>query len=182
MSSDVPANTLHKLQVSFPLCQYVQCCSRTALYAGHTLLDLLKDCPWKPSGTGVSQGMPQIAKQSLHHSDLPHRMTRAQEQRRKGHYVEICGWMRPSGEVIVPAATLLSKVRKNKALCCQTCTGSFRQIHPGRLDHAPLCFILSGPLMDTLEQSPLSPLALLHSWVWDALESISGSQTKQYYF
>lgn len=75
MSSNAPANTLHKLQVSFSLCQYVQCCSKTALYAGHTLLDLLKDCPWKPSGTGVSQGMSQITKQSTHPSNSSQHMS-----------------------------------------------------------------------------------------------------------
>lgn len=73
-----------------------------------------------------------------------HELTWAQEQRRKGQPVEITGWMRPSGDVTVPGATLLSEVKKNKALCCQTGTGSFRQIHPGGLDHTPLCFTLSG--------------------------------------
>lgn len=111
-----------------------------------------------------------------------HELTWAQEQRRKGQPVEISGWMRPSGDVIVPGATLLSEVRKNKALCCQTCTGSFRQIHPAGLDHTPLCSTLSGTctLMDVLEQLPLSSLALLHCWVGNALEMILGNQTEQY--
>ena len=55
-----------------------------------------------------------------------HELTWAQEQRRKGQPAEITGWMRPSGDVTVPEATLLSEVKKNKALYCQSCTGSFR--------------------------------------------------------
>lgn len=65
-------------------------------------------------------------------------------QGKKGEPTEITGWMRPSGGITVPGATLLSEVKKSKALCCQTCTGSFIHIHPGSLDHAPLCFTLSG--------------------------------------
>lgn len=130
MSSSALANALCRLQVSFPLCQYAWCRSRTALHAGHTLLDLLKDCPRKPSGTGVSQGMPQISEQSraqISEQSIPAihpraRAGRAQNSRlawvwgMKGESVAITGQMRPSGDDIrVPGATLLSEVKKSKS-------------------------------------------------------------------
>lgn len=90
-----------------PPCQGVQCCSRTALCADHRPLDLLSDCPPNPPGTAVSQGLSQRAQQS---SGPGHGLAWAQGQSRKGQTVEITGWMRPSRDVTVPGATLLSEV------------------------------------------------------------------------
>lgn len=116
----------------FPLCQNVQWCSRTALCAGHRPLDLLGDCPPNPSGTGVNQGVSQMAEQSWHPRAVPgHEMAWAQGQRRKGQPVEIPGWMRPSRDVTVAGATLLSEVITIKLLVAKTCTGNFRQVHLG---------------------------------------------------
>lgn len=51
-------------------------------------------------------------------------------------------WM--DGAITKCSSTLLSEVKRVK-LCFQSCTGSFRQVHHGRLDHSPLRFTSAGP-------------------------------------
>lgn len=117
MSSNAPANTLHKLQVSFLLAntyaaaQEQLCMLVTRSAQGLSLKTMWHWC--QPRHATNCKAV--LATQS---SVPVHELIRAQEQRRKGQPVEITGWMKPSADVTVPAATLLSEVRRIKPSGC----------------------------------------------------------------